>query len=84
MSPHQLFLVFELHQHDVPQKITFFIENSDSEEKSTVESHNSGQVGRPEIVPYCGIFPYFASSQNLRKIFFFVQRKLNIVVLFTN
>ena len=28
----------------------------------TVESHNSGQVGRPEIVPYCGIFPYFASS----------------------
>ena len=25
-------------------------------------AHNSGQVGRPEIVPYSGIFPYFASS----------------------
>ena len=30
--------------------------------KHTVEAHNSGQVGSPEIVPYCGIFPYFASS----------------------
>ena len=29
---------------------------------NTVESHNSGQVGRLEIVPYCRIFPYFASS----------------------
>ena len=29
---------------------------------STVEAHNSGQVGCPEIVPYCRIFPYFASS----------------------
>ena len=28
----------------------------------TVEPHNSGQVGCPEIVPYCGVFPYFASS----------------------
>ena len=28
----------------------------------TVEAHNSGQVGCPEIVPYCGVFPYFASS----------------------
>ena len=30
--------------------------------KCIVESHNSGQVGCPEIVPYCGVFPYFASS----------------------
>ena len=29
---------------------------------NTVEAHNSGQVGHQEIVPYCGIFPYFASS----------------------
>ena len=35
-APPSTFLVFELHQHDVPQKITFFIENSDSEEKSIV------------------------------------------------
>ena len=28
---------------------------------STVEAHNTGQVGRLEIVPYCRIFPYFAS-----------------------
>ena len=31
-------------------------------EENTVEPHNSGQVGCPEIVPYCGVFPYFASS----------------------
>ena len=30
--------------------------------QTTVESHNSEQVGCPEIVPYCGVFPYFASS----------------------
>ena len=30
--------------------------------QNTVESHNSGQVGHPEIVPYCRVFPYFASS----------------------
>ena len=30
------FQIFELYQHDVPQKSTFFIENSDSEEKSVV------------------------------------------------
>ena len=30
--------------------------------QNTVEPYNSGQVGCPEIVPYCGIFPYFASS----------------------
>ena len=36
MSPPSTFLIFELHQHDVPQKNTFFIENSDSEEKSIV------------------------------------------------
>ena len=29
-------LIFELHQHDVPQKNTFFKENSDSEEKSLI------------------------------------------------
>ena len=29
---------------------------------NTVESHNSGQVGCLEVVPYCGVFPYFASS----------------------
>ena len=34
MSPPSTFLIFELHQHDVPQKNTFFKENSDSEEKS--------------------------------------------------
>ena len=65
--------------------VEFLTRISKIENRYTVESHNSGQVGRPEIVPYCGIFPYFASSQNLRKKdFFFVQRKLNIVVLFTN
>ena len=32
MSPPSTFLIFELHQHDVPQKNTFFIENLDSEE----------------------------------------------------
>ena len=31
-APHTL-SNFELHQHDVPQKITFFTENSDSKEK---------------------------------------------------
>ena len=30
------FIICELHQHDVPQKNTFFKENSDSEEKSIV------------------------------------------------
>jgi hypothetical protein len=30
--------------------------------KLYVEPHNSGQVGCLEIVPYCGGFPYFASS----------------------
>ena len=34
MSPPSTFLIFELHQHDVPQKNTFFKENS--EEKSIV------------------------------------------------
>ena len=34
MSAPPNFLIFELYQHDVPQKNTFFIENSDSEEKS--------------------------------------------------
>ena len=34
--PLPISLFFELHQHDVPQKNTFFIENSDSEEKSIV------------------------------------------------
>ena len=33
MSTPPNFLIFELHQHDVPQKITFFTENSDSKEK---------------------------------------------------
>ena len=28
----------------------------------TVNIQNSGQVGCPEIVPCCGVFPYFASS----------------------
>ena len=36
MSPPSTFLIFELYQHDVSQKNTFFIENSDSEEKSIV------------------------------------------------
>ena len=35
-SPRSTFLIFELYQHDVSQKNTFFIENSDSEEKSIV------------------------------------------------
>ena len=35
-SPHSTFLIFELYQHDVSQKNTFFIENSDSEEKNIV------------------------------------------------
>ena len=34
MSAPPNFLIFELYHHDVPQKNTFFIENSDSEEKS--------------------------------------------------
>ena len=34
--PRSTFLIFELYQHDVSQKNTFFIENSDSEEKSIV------------------------------------------------
>ena len=34
MSAPPNFLIFKLYQHDVPQKNTFFIENSDSEEKS--------------------------------------------------
>ena len=34
--PLPISLFFELHQHDVPQKNTFFIENLDSEEKSIV------------------------------------------------
>ena len=36
MSPPSTFLIFELYQHDVPQKNTFFIENSDSEKNSIV------------------------------------------------
>ena len=35
-APPSTFLIFELYHHDVPQKNTFFIENSDSEEKSIV------------------------------------------------
>ena len=47
---------------------------SNTPKSNTVESHNSGQVGCPEIVPYCGgslftngqfghssFVPYFAS-----------------------
>ena len=34
--PRSTFLIFELYQHDVPQKNTFFMENSDSEEKSII------------------------------------------------
>ena len=30
---------------------------------SSPQHHNSGQVGCPEIIPYCGIFPYFANGQ---------------------
>ena len=36
ISPPITLLLFKLHQHDVPQKNTFFIENSDSEGKSIV------------------------------------------------
>ena len=36
MSTPPNFLIFEVHQHDVSQKNTFFIENSDSESKSIV------------------------------------------------
>ena len=40
MSPPSTFVIFELYQHDVPQKNTFFIENSDSEEKSSFVMKN--------------------------------------------
>ena len=36
MSAPPNFLIFELYQHDVPQKSTFFIENSDSEQKVNI------------------------------------------------
>ena len=34
IRPNPILLIFELHQHNVPQKNTFFIENSNSEAKS--------------------------------------------------
>ena len=52
MSPTQTFLIFELHQHDVPQKNTFFRENSDSEEKSIFLDEKSEKIQIFLLAPF--------------------------------
>ena len=46
----------------IPQKTYDKVSQSVLNKADTVEPHNTGQVGCPEIVPYCGVFPYFAST----------------------
>ena len=52
MRPAPTFLIFELHQHDVPQKNTFFIENSDSEEKSIVFNEKLEKIQIFLVAPF--------------------------------